>query len=204
MTHGHAYRLGKSHISVSTVGPSPHAIRDLVHMPARLAWSVHAADDDTRKRLMPTTRSSMEELRDAFAVTLAERPGDKGLFVEVALVQDINDSEDHARRLAELLRPLPGKTRVNLLPYNPFAPDAATLPTGAANAGFRTPSTEAVRKFQECLFQAGYVCTVRATRGADSAAACGQLVSAASLAARKLERQEQRQERMSQSRLKTS
>eukprot|EP00611_Tribonema_gayanum_P024019 TRINITY_DN518_c0_g1_i5.p3 TRINITY_DN518_c0_g1~~TRINITY_DN518_c0_g1_i5.p3 ORF type:complete len:124 (+),score=18.79 TRINITY_DN518_c0_g1_i5:2289-2660(+) len=42
-------------------------LRQMVDMPARLAWSVHAATDDVRKQLVPTTAHTMEELRDAFA-----------------------------------------------------------------------------------------------------------------------------------------
>ena len=76
---------------------------------------------------MPTTKHTMVELRDAFAEVLTDRPGEKGVFVECALVAGINDQPEHARALIELLAPLPGKTRVNLLPYNPFAPDTEGL-----------------------------------------------------------------------------
>lgn len=126
----------------------------------------------------------MEELRDAFGDVLTRRR-DKGLFVEVALIEGVNDGQEHAEALADLLRPLPGKTRINLLPYNPFAPDAATLPRGLASASFKTPSVERVRRFQEAIMQHGYVCTLRTARGAEKAAACGQLVSAVSMATSK-------------------
>jgi 23S rRNA (adenine2503-C2)-methyltransferase len=96
-------------------------------VPARLAWSVHAAQDEVRRQLVPTTRHTMAELRDAFGEILANRTGEKGVFVECALVAGINDRPEHARALIELLAPLPGKTRVNLLPYNPFAPDTEGL-----------------------------------------------------------------------------
>lgn len=187
MTHNHAFALGRSHISLSTVGPSPEHITALEHVNARLAWSVHAAQDSVRRVLVPTTRHTMTELRDAFAKTLRQRK-DKCLFVEIALVEGINDGPDHAASLADLLRPLPGKTRINLLPYNPFAPDAAALPAKGRNDEdgeivFRTPNAQAVRAFQQVLQKEGFLTTVRATRGADKAAACGQLVSATSLKA---------------------
>jgi 23S rRNA (adenine2503-C2)-methyltransferase len=45
--------------------------RQMVDMPARLAWSVHAANDVTRKLLVPTTAHTMTELKDAFKGTIA-------------------------------------------------------------------------------------------------------------------------------------
>ena len=75
-----AYALAKNRISVSTVGPSPEAIRGMRSFPARLAWSVHAADDATRRLLVPTTRHPIAELRDAFADVLETR-ADRGLMV---------------------------------------------------------------------------------------------------------------------------
>ena len=61
---------GRSYVCVSTVGPSPGHIRALEPLPARLAWSVHAADDRLRRLLVPTTRHRMSELRDAWGETL--------------------------------------------------------------------------------------------------------------------------------------
>ena len=68
MTHPFGFALGKKYVCVSTVGPSPEHIRALEPLPARLAWSVHAADDKLRKLLVPTTRHTMAELRDAWGV----------------------------------------------------------------------------------------------------------------------------------------
>lgn len=63
LTHPLAFAMGKSKVSVSTVGPSPAAIRRMEGMPARLAWSVHAATDEVRRLLVPTTVHTMAELR---------------------------------------------------------------------------------------------------------------------------------------------
>lgn len=63
LTHPHAFAMAKAKISVSTVGPSPAAIKKMRDMSARLAWSVHAATDDVRRLLVPTTKHSMAELR---------------------------------------------------------------------------------------------------------------------------------------------
>ena len=80
--------LSRRNVCVSTVGPNPHLIGRMAELPCRLAWSVHAADDSLRKLLVPTTRDSMEQLRDAFITALAAKPGgdkSKGLLVELAL-----------------------------------------------------------------------------------------------------------------------
>mmetsp|Transcript_27587 Transcript_27587/g.88541 ORF Transcript_27587/g.88541 Transcript_27587/m.88541 type:complete len:396 (-) Transcript_27587:74-1261(-) len=70
MVHPFGFQLGRSYVCVSTVGPSPGHIRALEPLPARLAWSVHAADDRLRRLLVPTTRHRMSELRDAWGETL--------------------------------------------------------------------------------------------------------------------------------------
>ena len=60
----------------------------------------------------------MAELREAFLAAMTARGGDE-LFVEVTLIEGVNDSEGEARRLVEFLRPLgPERVKVNLIPYN--------------------------------------------------------------------------------------
>ena len=162
------FKLAKQHICVSTVGPSPAAIRALAPLPCRLAWSVHAADDELRRLLVPTTRHPMAALRDAWGETLTAR-NDRGLMAEVTLIDGVNDGLQAADELHDLLRPLPGKTRVNLIPYN------ANAGLGAAGRLFAPSPMPAVRAFQRRLIDAGLICTVRTTRGGDEASACGQL-----------------------------
>lgn len=80
--------------------------------------SVHAADDALRRALVPTTSSSMAELREAFLAAMAQR-GDEELFVEVTLIDGVNDSVEEAARLVEFLRPMGrDRVKVNLIPYN--------------------------------------------------------------------------------------
>eukprot|EP00966_Prymnesium_polylepis_P174882 4047155-Prymnesium_polylepis.1 len=76
-----------------------------------------------------------------------------------------------AWQLRELLEPLPGKTRVNLIPYN------VNEGLGAAGALFLPSPPEAVKAFQRQLLDHGVICTVRTARGDDEAAACGQLAT---------------------------
>jgi 23S rRNA (adenine2503-C2)-methyltransferase len=168
MVHPFGFRLGKSYVCVSTVGPSPAHIRALTPLPARLAWSVHAAEDRLRKVLVPTTRHSMTALRDAWGETLEAR-GDRGLMAEVTLIDGVNDGPEHAEQLHELLAPLPGKTRVNLIPYN------ANAGLGAAGRLFAPARPEAVRAFQRRLIDRDLLCTVRTPRGNEESSACGML-----------------------------
>eukprot|EP00962_Isochrysis_galbana_P053279 scaffold24729_cov117-Isochrysis_galbana.AAC.6 len=167
----HGFGLARRHVCVSTVGPSPAAIRALAPLPARLAWSVHAADDGLRRALVPTTRHRMTELRDAFGEALAARGSSDRLMVECALIDGVNDGTDHADALAALLAPLPGGTRVNLIPYN------LNEGLGPYGASFRPARPEAVAAFQRRILNAGAICTVRAARGDREAAACGQLAA---------------------------
>ena len=109
---------------VSTVGPSPALIRRAGLLPCRLAWSVHAVDDDLRgwKALVPTTNHPMAELREAFADALGSRTDEKtqGLLVELALLRGVNDQAEHAEALADFLSRSFGRNDalVNLIPYN--------------------------------------------------------------------------------------
>jgi 23S rRNA (adenine2503-C2)-methyltransferase len=75
----------------------------------------------------------------------------------------VNDQREHALELATLLRDVPCK--INLIPFNPFP-----------QSDYRRPSGNAVSRFWQVLVDAGYLVTVRSTRGDDIDAACGQLV----------------------------
>lgn len=79
------------------------------------------------------------------------------------MLQGVNDSVEQAHEVASLLRDLPSK--INLIPFNPFP-----------QSGYTRSSNNQIRRFQEVLQAAGYVTTVRTTRGDDIDAACGQLV----------------------------
>lgn len=124
------YRLSPSKVTVSTVAPSPDAFVSFSDSPCVLAWSVHAADDDLRRVLVPTTRYTMEELRVGLVEALLERPASGGggrlrdAMLEVALIDGVNDSVERADELADLALRIaedvgPGmKLLVNLLLVN--------------------------------------------------------------------------------------
>ena len=157
-----ALAFAPRHVTLSTVGTTPEAIlriRELT-VPVKIAWSVHAVEDTLRRRLVPTMRHSMAALREAF---LEITKGGRTLFVEVALMDEVNDGLEHAEALAAFFAPFSAAVRVNLLPMNP------------GRAGLR-PSTEArTVAYRQRLRAKGYFCAIRPARGIAASAACGQL-----------------------------
>jgi 23S rRNA (adenine2503-C2)-methyltransferase len=148
-------------VTVSTCGIAP-MIRELGNdVKVNLAVSLHAADDATRSRLMPINKTyGVDALLDACRdYPLAKN---RVILVEYILLKGINDSLADAELLAEKLRHIP--CRINLLPYN----QSTSLP-------YQCPDEKDIKRFQEILRDAGYRTLVRNSRGADIAAACGQL-----------------------------
>ncbi len=161
LTDPRAFALSPRRITVSTVGLVP-AIRRLAGegLPVGLAVSLHSPDDDVRRRLVPTARSSVREIvaaADAYGAATGRR-----YTVEYALIDHVNDGLDLAHRLAALLHGR--QCHVNLIPVNP-----------TANGSTRRPSRDRVLAFERTLAAGGVNVTVRAEKGIDIAAGCGQL-----------------------------
>ncbi len=149
-------------ITISTVG-LVNGIRRLAAegLQIGLTVSLHAPDDDLRRRLIPTAGgTSIDDLVEAARGYIAVR-GRRVTFA-YALLDHVNDEPEQARRLAQRIRGL--QAHVNLIPYNP-----------TAGIGLKRPSRERVRAFQRELQAAGINATVRVERGQEIAAACGQL-----------------------------
>jgi len=163
LMHPEGIALSARRITVSTSGLVPEIARLGADFGGNLglAISLHAADDETRSRLMPINRKyPLGVLMDALrAYPLPRR---RRITIEYTLVAGRNDSPGEARKLAKLLRGIPVK--VNLIPMNPIA--ASTL---------GPPGLTGVLAFQRVLCDAGYSCFVRRRRGDDVSAACGQL-----------------------------
>jgi 23S rRNA (adenine2503-C2)-methyltransferase len=160
-------------ITISTVGLPP-AIHRLAEQDCRynLAVSLHAPDDQLRNELVKVNKNiGLPEILRA-ADHYFEASG-RRLTFEYVLLDGVNDSPDHARRLAALLA---GRAAlVNVIPYNPVA----ELP-------YRTPSVAAVARFTDVLRTAGVNVQVRERKGDRIDAACGQLRRAQMSVARTL------------------
>lgn len=163
LNHTDGFNLGARHMTVSTVGLVP-AIRKLSQEPLQvnLAISLHAPTDELRNQTMPINRKyPLEELLAACKdyITATGRQ----VTFEYVLLAGVNDTTAHAHRLGELLAPLKQFAHVNCIPVN------------ATSADYRPPGGEAIRSFRAILYEHGVSNSVRAERGDDIAAACGQL-----------------------------
>ncbi len=152
----------ESRMTVSTAGIVPR-IADFggEEIRPKLAISLNASNDELRTRLMPINRKwNLEKLISA-AREFPLRPREKMTF-EYVLLDGVNDAEDNARQVVELLRGL--RAKVNLIALNP-----------GPGIDFRTPAEHRVQQFQKTLMAAGIPTFIRRPRGRDIYAACGQL-----------------------------
>ena len=161
LSHPRGATLSQRRITVSTSGLVPQ-IEQLAGegLEITLAISLHAPDDELRAQLMPINRRyPLAELIPA-AAAYARQTG-RRVSYEYILLRGVNDVPSHADRLAEILPPR--LSHVNLIPYN--STEAEYQPTPPVQA----------RAFRDRLIRAGISATIRASRGRDIAAACGQL-----------------------------
>jgi 23S rRNA (adenine2503-C2)-methyltransferase len=166
LTHEHGLHLSPRRVTVSTVGLA-RRIHELADDAVRygLAVSLHAPTDEQRSAIMPineSTSTNLDALKDAVQ-HFADAPGQR-ITYEYCLFKGVNDSEEDARRLAEITRWAPSK--VNLMMYN-----------AVAGADFERTSEEQLDRFIQVLIQRGVIATVRRSRGEEIDAACGQLAN---------------------------
>ena len=160
--------MAQRQITVSTVGVprtlptlAERALARLGRAQFTLAVSLHAPDQRLREELIPTAaayplEALMEDCRHYVAIT------GRRLSFEYILLGGLNDHPRQADALARLLRGF--QSHVNLIAYNPIAEE-----------DFRRPAPEAVEVFRSELQRRHIAVSVRASRGLDQDAACGQL-----------------------------
>jgi 23S rRNA (adenine2503-C2)-methyltransferase len=154
--------IGQRHITLSTCGIVPK-IRDLAdrNLQITLAISLHAAEDESRKKIMPVAyKYSMDEIIEACRYYI-NKTGRRITF-EYALVKGINNHDEEAFKLGQLLKGM--LCHVNLIPVNTIKEKT-----------YEKPSLESIMEFQKILNNAGIETTIRREMGADINAACGQL-----------------------------
>jgi 23S rRNA (adenine2503-C2)-methyltransferase len=155
-------------VTISTAGIVPR-IRELATIPDRphLAISLAAANDELRNTLMPINKKwPLEELLAACRdFELSLKPGEHFTF-EYVMLDGVNDSDQDARQLANLLNRHGLHAKVNLIPHNPAEP----LP-------YLPSPPERVQSFKAILEAKGIHAFVRQPRGRDIYAACGQLAA---------------------------
>lgn len=154
--------IGARRITISTVGIVP-GIRRLADekLQVELAISLHAPDEETRRKLIPVSRRHpIGEVMDA--VEEFSRKTRRIVTYEYVLLAGVNDSAEQARTLAGLLQSHPCK--VNLIPFNPVS-----------GTPFQRPALEQQERFKAVLEQARIATTIRYSKGRQVDAACGQL-----------------------------
>lgn len=162
------FNLGARRFTISTVGLIP-AIKRFTNerRQVNLAISLHAADDELRSSLLPVNRKyPLDQLLAACAEYVENTS--RRISFEWALIRDVNDTPEQARKLAQRLQPFrkDGSTlcHVNVIPLNP-------------TRRYRGKATtrERAEAFQSILENNGIPCSIRVRRGVDIQAGCGQL-----------------------------
>jgi 23S rRNA (adenine2503-C2)-methyltransferase len=193
MLDDHGYGLSRRRVTLSTSGMVPWIDRLRETLPVALAVSLHAPNDALRDVLVPINRKwpiaellaacrryidgvpveatapddDVDHAAERAAIAAGVRwqrqaaPRDFVTF-EYVMLRDVNDTPAHARELIDVVGDLPCK--FNLIPFNPFP-----------QSGFERSHGDSVAAFQATLIEAGFVTTVRRTRGQDIDGACGQL-----------------------------
>ena len=157
--------LSRRRITLSTSGIVPEIYRVGAEIGCMLAISFHATVDDLRDTLVPINRKHkiaelLQACRDYPRLSNAER-----ITFEYVMLKDVNDTDEDAHRLVELIKGIPAK--INLIPFNPWP-----------GAPYERSSNNRIHRFANIVNAAGYSSPVRKPRGEDIMAACGQLKSA--------------------------
>ncbi len=155
--------IGARKITVSTVGmhKAIERLAEELELPITLALSLHAPNDALRRSLIPWAEyTSIDQLFTACDAWF-KKTG-REITLEYTLLRGVNDRPHHARELAEVAKRL--RATVNLIRYN----EVEGLP-------YERPFHNDVHAFQKTLVDSNVRCHIRASRGRDIAAACGQL-----------------------------
>ncbi|MEX0280982.1 MAG: 23S rRNA (adenine(2503)-C(2))-methyltransferase RlmN [Arenibacterium sp.] len=158
-------QLSRRRITLSTSGVVPEIARTAEEIGCQLAVSFHATTDETRNKLVPINKrwnieALLEALRSYPKVSNSER-----ITFEYVMLKGVNDSDEDARRLIQLIEGIPAK--INLIPFNEWP-----------GAPYERSSNNRIRAFADIIYKAGYASPIRTPRGEDIMAACGQLKSA--------------------------
>lgn len=163
------YEIGSTRITVSTVGPIAgleKVLSDNDFPPVRLAISIHAGTDETRKSIVPSHgKRSMSDFVN-WVERYIEKRGNRRHHVtlEYVMLEGVNDMPEEAEALGSLFTHLQHAVKVNLIPWNP---------TGKH---LETSSDSRILQFQQILQRYNITTTIRYSKGLDIDAACGQLV----------------------------
>lgn len=165
MLDDNAYNLSKKKLTLSTSGIVPALLRLKDSANVALALSLHAPNNQIRDQIVPINKKyPLEELLPACKEYLKSSSKEFVTF-EYVMLKGVNDSIKCANELVKLIHSYSIPCKFNLIPFNPFP-----------NSGFESSNMEQILQFQKILQIAGFITTIRKTRGEQIDAACGQLV----------------------------
>ena len=156
--------LSRRRITLSTSGVVPEIAKVGSEIGCMLAISFHATTDEVRNNLVPINKrwnigELLNALRNYPRLSNSER-----ITFEYVMLDGINDSDEDAKRLVNLIKGIPAK--INLIPFNEWP-----------EAPYKRSSNNRINAFAKIIHNAGYSSPIRTPRGEDIMAACGQLKS---------------------------
>ncbi|MCI7402383.1 MAG: 23S rRNA (adenine(2503)-C(2))-methyltransferase RlmN [Christensenella sp.] len=149
-------------ISLSTCGLC-NRIYDLAdsNLPVTLTISLHAPDDETRKKIMPVSNKyGISDIMKAVKYYFDKTK--RRIVFEYSMIKGVNDTLDHANKLSKLLKGL--SCHVNIIALNPVK-----------ERGLNGTNKQSIKEFMDVLIKNNISCTLRRTMGQDLEGACGQL-----------------------------
>ncbi|PHS27056.1 MAG: 23S rRNA (adenine(2503)-C(2))-methyltransferase RlmN [Robiginitomaculum sp.] len=164
LSDGEGIAISRRRITVSTSGvvPKMHDLGEKTQ--AMLAISLHAVTDELRDELVPVNKAyPLKDLLNACR-TYPGASNARRITFEYVMLKGVNDSDDEARKLVQLLRGIPAK--INLIPFNPWP-----------GSPYECSDWGRIEEFAQIVNKAGYASPIRTPRGRDIDAACGQLRS---------------------------
>tara|TARA_B100001057_G_scaffold242667_1_gene243010 strand:+ start:431 stop:1510 length:1080 start_codon:yes stop_codon:yes gene_type:complete len=164
MKHQNSYGLSKKRITISTSGIAPKINKLSEDIDVSLAISLHAPDDKLRDQIVPINKKyPINSLMQACKDYLSNFESKKNITMEYIMIDGVNDSMNHAKKLATLLSNI--SCKINLIPFNSFK-----------GSDYKRSKESSMKSFKNYLMSKGFVTTLRVTRGDGVDAACGQLV----------------------------
>ncbi|MBU9888252.1 MAG: 23S rRNA (adenine(2503)-C(2))-methyltransferase RlmN [Candidatus Omnitrophica bacterium] len=157
------FGLGARRVTVSTAGITPRILEFVQRVDGRvrLSVSLHSSREDVRSALVPINRRYPLQGLVA-ALQRINRDLKREITFEYTIIAGVNDSEEEARGVVAIAKPL--KAKINVIPYNPVS-----------EFGHRPPDEETLRRFCKTLEKGGLRVMLRRTAGQEIDAACGQL-----------------------------
>ena len=156
-----AFGLGQRKITLSTSGLVPKIKMLHDFPPVNIAISLHSAIDDNRTELMPINK--VYDLHRLFeAIKEIPLKAHRRITYEYLLIEEFNDRPEDVEALSQLLKR--SESKINLIPFNEYP-----------GSNYKRPSVSRILWFMDQMCKKGFTCTIRATKGDDILAACGQL-----------------------------